>query len=58
VRLSAEDCKPETRIEIDREKMAAFGLSIAEVGAVMIVGVEPSPVAVQLVPAPHVALAM
>ncbi len=33
VRLSAEDGKPETRIEIDREKMAAFGFSLAEVGA-------------------------
>ena len=33
VRLSAADGKPETRIEIDREKMAAFGLSLAEVGA-------------------------
>ncbi len=35
VRLSAEDGKPETRIEIDRDKMAAFGLSIAEVGAAL-----------------------
>ena len=32
IRLSAEDGKPETRIEIDREKLARFGLSIAEVG--------------------------
>lgn len=32
IRLSAEDGKPETRVEIDREKLAAFGLNIAEVG--------------------------
>jgi HAE1 family hydrophobic/amphiphilic exporter-1 len=32
VRLSLEEGKPETRIEIDREKMAAFGLSLEEVG--------------------------
>jgi HAE1 family hydrophobic/amphiphilic exporter-1 len=35
VRLSAEDGNPETRIEIDRNKLAFFGLSIAEVGASM-----------------------
>lgn len=35
VRLSAEDGKPETRIEIDRQKMAAFGLSLSEVGAAL-----------------------
>jgi HAE1 family hydrophobic/amphiphilic exporter-1 len=35
VRLSSEDGKPETRIEIDREKMAAFGLSLAEVGTTL-----------------------
>lgn len=35
VRLSSEEGKPETRIEIDREKLAAFGLSIAEVGATL-----------------------
>ncbi|TAE00566.1 MAG: efflux RND transporter permease subunit [Bacteroidetes bacterium] len=35
VRLSAEDGKPETRIEIDREKMASFGLTVAEVGQMM-----------------------
>lgn len=33
VRLSSEQGKPETRIEIDRQKIAAFGLSLAEVGA-------------------------
>jgi HAE1 family hydrophobic/amphiphilic exporter-1 len=33
VRLSAEDGNPETRIEIDRNKLAFFGLSMAEVGA-------------------------
>ncbi|TAE22190.1 MAG: hypothetical protein EAZ92_16095 [Candidatus Kapaibacterium sp.] len=32
VRLSVEDTKPETRIDIDREKMASFGLSLEEVG--------------------------
>jgi hydrophobe/amphiphile efflux-1 (HAE1) family protein len=32
VRLSIEDTKPETRIEINREKMAQFGLSLEEVG--------------------------
>ncbi|MDX2127510.1 MAG: efflux RND transporter permease subunit [Chloroherpetonaceae bacterium] len=32
VRLSSEDGKPETRIEIDRNKMSQFGLSIADVG--------------------------
>ena len=32
VRLSIEDIKPETRIEIDREKMASYGLSLEEVG--------------------------
>ncbi len=35
VRLSSEEGKPETRIEIDREKLAAFGLSIAEVGSTL-----------------------
>lgn len=38
VRLSTEDGKPETRVEIDREKLAAFGLSIAEVGTALRVG--------------------
>ncbi|HNJ72367.1 MAG TPA: efflux RND transporter permease subunit, partial [bacterium] len=32
VKLSAEDGKPETRIEVDRQKMAAFGLTIADIG--------------------------
>lgn len=32
VRLSSEEGKPETRVEIDRQKMAALGLSVAEVG--------------------------
>lgn len=32
VRLSAEDGNPETRVEIDRRKLTAYGLSIAEVG--------------------------
>jgi HAE1 family hydrophobic/amphiphilic exporter-1 len=35
VRLSSEDGKPETRVEIDREKMASFGLSLAEVGGAL-----------------------
>lgn len=32
VRLSVEDGKPETRINIDREKMASYNLSLDEVG--------------------------
>ncbi|MBD1207429.1 MAG: efflux RND transporter permease subunit [Ignavibacteria bacterium] len=32
VRLSLEEGKPETRIDIDREKMASYGLSLEEVG--------------------------
>ena len=35
VRLSSEDGKPETRVEIDREKLASFGLSVAEVGSAL-----------------------
>lgn len=35
VRLSAEDGKPETRVEIDRAKLASFGLSLAEVGGTL-----------------------
>ncbi len=35
VRLSSEEGKPETKIDIDREKLAFFGLSIAEVGAAL-----------------------
>lgn len=32
VRLSSEEGKPETRVEIDRQKMASLGLTVAEVG--------------------------
>ncbi|HEY6952940.1 MAG TPA: efflux RND transporter permease subunit, partial [Bacteroidota bacterium] len=35
VRLSAEDGKPETRIELDRQKMAALGVNLADVGATL-----------------------
>jgi HAE1 family hydrophobic/amphiphilic exporter-1 len=35
VRLSSEEGKPETRIEIDRQKMSALGLSLAEVGGTL-----------------------
>lgn len=35
IRLSVEDGKPETRVDIDRQKMAAYGLSIAEVGSAL-----------------------
>ena len=35
VRLSTEEGKPETRIDIDRGKLATFGLNIAEVGAAL-----------------------
>ncbi len=35
VRLSSEEGKPETRVEIDREKLASFGLSIANVGSAL-----------------------
>ncbi|MEW5798199.1 MAG: efflux RND transporter permease subunit [Bacteroidota bacterium] len=35
VRLSAEAGKPEMQIDIDRAKMAQFGLSVAEVGAAL-----------------------
>jgi HAE1 family hydrophobic/amphiphilic exporter-1 len=35
VRLSSEEGKPETRIEIDRQKMASLGLTLAEVGAAL-----------------------
>jgi HAE1 family hydrophobic/amphiphilic exporter-1 len=35
VRLSSEDGKPETRVDIDREKLASFGLSVAEVGSTL-----------------------
>ena len=35
VRLSAEDGKPETRIELDRQKMAALGVNLSDVGATL-----------------------
>ncbi len=35
VRLSSEEGKPETRVEIDREKMANLGLTLADVGATL-----------------------
>lgn len=38
VRLSSEEGKPETRVDINREKMASFGLTIAEVGATLRTG--------------------
>ncbi|MBI5058197.1 efflux RND transporter permease subunit [candidate division KSB1 bacterium] len=40
VRLSSEDGKPETRIDFDREKMAALGLSVAEVGQTLRVALD------------------
>ena len=38
VRLSSEAGKPETRVAIDREKMAAFGLTIADIGNTLQIG--------------------
>lgn len=35
VRLSSEEGKPETRIEIDRERMAALGLTLSDVGSTL-----------------------
>lgn len=35
IRLSIDEAKPETRVTIDREKMADLGLTLAEVGATM-----------------------
>ncbi|GAB1430202.1 efflux RND transporter permease subunit [Ignavibacteria bacterium] len=35
VRLSVEDNHPETRVEIDRQKIAALGLAIGEVGSAL-----------------------
>lgn len=32
VRLSAEDGKPETRIELDRQKMSQLGLTVSDIG--------------------------
>ncbi|MCB0834247.1 MAG: efflux RND transporter permease subunit [Bacteroidetes bacterium] len=40
IRLSVDEGKPETRVEIDRAKMAAFGLTMAEVGATLRVALE------------------
>jgi len=33
VRLSSEEGKPETRVDIDRQKLAALGISLSDVGA-------------------------
>ncbi len=38
VRLSVDDGNPETRIEVDRAKMATFGLSVADVGNTLRIG--------------------
>jgi hydrophobic/amphiphilic exporter-1 (mainly G- bacteria), HAE1 family len=35
VRLSSEEGKPETRIEIDRDRMAALGLTLSDVGSTL-----------------------
>ena len=35
VRLSSEEGKPETRVDIDRQKMATLGISLADVGATL-----------------------
>jgi len=35
VRLSTDEGKPETRIEIDRRKLVSFGLTLAEVGGAL-----------------------
>lgn len=35
VRLSSEEGKPEVKVEIDRDKIAKLGLSIAEIGAAL-----------------------
>ncbi len=35
VRLSSEEGKPETRVEVDRQKMAAYGLTMADVGSTL-----------------------
>jgi HAE1 family hydrophobic/amphiphilic exporter-1 len=40
VRLSTDTGNPEMRVDIDRQKLAAFGLSIAEVGAALQVGMQ------------------
>ncbi len=35
LRLSSEEGKPESRVEVDREKMASLGLTLADVGATL-----------------------
>jgi len=35
IKFSSEQGKPETRVDIDREKMAAFGLSVSDIGATL-----------------------
>jgi len=35
VRLSSEDGKPETKVLIDRDKMASFGITLADVGSTL-----------------------
>jgi hydrophobic/amphiphilic exporter-1 (mainly G- bacteria), HAE1 family len=35
IRVSAEDGKPETRVEIDRDKMAQLGLTVNDVGSTL-----------------------
>ncbi|HTR80380.1 MAG TPA: efflux RND transporter permease subunit [Bacteroidota bacterium] len=40
VRLSSEEGKPETRVEIDRQRMAAFGLTLADVGSTLRVALD------------------
>ena len=40
VRLSSESGNPETRIDIDRQKLADFGLSVANVGAALNVALQ------------------
>lgn len=40
VRLSSEDGNPETQIDIDRQKLADFGLSIADIGSALNVALQ------------------
>ncbi len=40
VRMSAEEGKPETRVDIDRQKLADLGLSIADVGSTLQVALQ------------------
>jgi hydrophobic/amphiphilic exporter-1 (mainly G- bacteria), HAE1 family len=35
VKFSSEQGKPETRVDIDREKMASFGLTVADIGTTL-----------------------